>query len=75
MRPGGAVLAEVQPPGAPGWRTEVELHDADRRSDAFPWATVSATEVGALADASAYRLRNLWTEAGRWFTQLTRVAG
>jgi SAM-dependent methyltransferase len=67
----GVVLVEVQPPGVSSWRAEVVLRHRGRESAAFPWASVSAADVAGLAQGSALRIRHLWTEAGRWFANLT----
>jgi SAM-dependent methyltransferase len=69
--PRGIVVAEVQPPGGQSWRTDVVLRDADRFSLAFPWAVIAAHDVAELARDAAFRVLNVWTEAGRWFTRLT----
>lgn len=68
---GGAVLVELRAPGEPGWSGEVVLRDDVRRSTPFPWAVVSADEVGELAERSGLDVRREWTEAGRWFAALT----
>jgi SAM-dependent methyltransferase len=66
----GTVLVELQPPGEPSWSGDVVLRDEARHSAPFPWAVVSADEVGALAERSGFEIRREWTEAGRWFAAL-----
>ena len=66
----GAVLVEVAPPGVASWRSDVVLRHRDRESVAFPWASVGAHDVAEVARRSALRVRNLWTEADRWFADL-----
>jgi hypothetical protein len=70
LEPAGTVLAEVRPPGEPGWRADVTLRDATRQSTSFPWATVGAHEIEGLARRAEFDVCQLWTEAGRWFAQL-----
>jgi SAM-dependent methyltransferase len=67
----GTVLAELRPPGERGWRANVALRDATRQSTAFPWASVAAHEIRDVAGRAAFDVGRLWTEAGRWFAQLT----
>jgi len=67
----GVVLVEVEPPGARSWQAEVVLRQGGRTSAAFPWAAVGAHDVADLARRSALRVRRLWTEADRWFADLS----
>ncbi|WP_432827815.1 methyltransferase domain-containing protein [Dactylosporangium sp. CA-092794] len=69
--PGGAVLAEVDPPGAGSWSGPVALAGHGRTSTPFAWAFVAADDVAPLAARAALRLTETWTEAGRWFVHLT----
>jgi SAM-dependent methyltransferase len=69
----GAVLVEVEPPGAPSWRGELALCDGYRTSTAFRWAFVSADDIAAEAERAALRVAESWTEAERWFVRLTRA--
>jgi SAM-dependent methyltransferase len=72
LQRGGAVVAEVHPPGSPTWAGEIALHDGERRSDPFQWAQVGASAVAELARAADLRTTEQWTEAQRWFVRLTR---
>jgi len=67
----GVVLVELEPPGARSWQAQVVLHQGGRTSAAFPWASVGAHDVADLARRSALRVRRLWTEADRWFADLS----
>jgi SAM-dependent methyltransferase len=67
----GAILVEVARPAVASWRCQVVLRDRDRESAAFPWASVNAHDIDELARRCALRVRNLWTEADRWFVDLT----
>jgi SAM-dependent methyltransferase len=71
VRDRGAVLIEVEPPGVTSWRAEVVLRHGGRESAAFPWAGVGADDVAGLARRCSLRVRRMWTEADRWFTDLT----
>jgi SAM-dependent methyltransferase len=74
LRRGGTVLAEVAPHGAPNWRGHAVLRDAQRQSSPFPWATVPADRIAALARRAGLRCVQLWTEEGRWFAELASYA-
>ncbi|MEU4408810.1 methyltransferase domain-containing protein [Streptosporangium sp. NPDC023963] len=71
VRPGGAVIAELSPPGS---RSEVErlrLRQDERADDWFAWATVSADDIGSLARRCGFPAAEHWQEAGRWFATLS----
>jgi SAM-dependent methyltransferase len=70
----GAVIVELQPPGAPSWAGEVALCDGDRRSTPFGWARVAARDAAQLPSHTPLRLADEWTEAGRWFVHLVQRA-
>jgi SAM-dependent methyltransferase len=72
LRPGGAVLVELAPPGARTWAGPVRMRVGRQLSHPFPWAAVAATDVGELCERAGLRFRTLWTEAGRWFARLNR---
>ena len=72
LRRGGTVLVEVHAPGASSWSGQVTLRFDDRCSDPFPWARVGADDVTAMAGRGGLRVRDVWTEAQRWFAQLIR---
>jgi hypothetical protein len=65
------VLVEVEPPGVRSWQAEVVLRHGERSSVAFPWAGVGADDVADLARRSTLHVRLLWTEAERWFADLS----
>ncbi len=70
LRPGGRVLAEVEPPGAPTGAGRVAVEDAGRVGPWFPWGRVGADGVSPLAEAVGLALIELWTGSGRWFAHL-----
>jgi hypothetical protein len=48
------------------------LHDGDRASTPFPWALVGADQVERHAAQAGLRVRESWSEDGRWFAALAR---
>jgi SAM-dependent methyltransferase len=72
LAPGGAVLAELDPPGAWSGVTRVRLEAPGIVSEWFPWAQVGVDTVEQVA-AEAGLARD-WTmcSGGRWFTALRR---
>jgi SAM-dependent methyltransferase len=69
LRPGGRVLVEAGPPGSPTESFRARVEGAGRGSW-FPWATVGADALGAVAAGGGLRLTELWTEEERWFAAL-----
>jgi SAM-dependent methyltransferase len=69
---GGAVLAELDPPGAATGMTRVRLEAPDVVSEWFPWAQVSVDTVAEVAAEAG--LEPDWTmrSGQRWFTALRR---
>lgn len=67
LRPGGRVLAEVDPPGDPSRMTMARIESGDTRSDTFPWAFVSADDIEAVARGTRFRLIDVWNRGARWF--------
>lgn len=72
LRPDGRALVEVEAPGEPTQSLEVRAAWSRSRTGWFPWAVVSADDVGSLAEASGFDLIELWSDAGRWFARLDR---
>ena len=74
LRPRGRALVEVEPPQV---RTAALVVRAGSPSgpvgDWFPWAQVSAADLGRLAGASGFRLAALVETEGRWFGRLERT--
>jgi SAM-dependent methyltransferase len=69
---GGAVLAELDPPGAATGMTRVRLEAPGVVSEWFPWAQVSVDTVAEMAAEAG--LEPDWTmrSGDRWFTALRR---
>ncbi|RCG28739.1 methyltransferase domain-containing protein [Sphaerisporangium album] len=79
LRPGGEVVAELEPPGVPSRVDRVRLRvdpgrpDGGNRPDVgcwFGWARVSVTDIARLAHAGGFPMVHHWQEAGRWFASL-----
>jgi hypothetical protein len=74
VAPGGAVVAEVEPPGSQGgWRRHaVRLERGDRSGPWFPWAVVDAGAIAGLAVPAGLALHALQpvAEEARWFAHL-----
>ena len=72
LAPGGAVLAELDPPGAWTGMTRVRLEAPGVVSEWFPWAQVSVDTVAQVAAQAG--LEPDWTmrSGQRWFTALRR---
>jgi SAM-dependent methyltransferase len=70
VAPGGTVLVETGPPGAPTRRLRVRLEGAGAVSPWFGWATVGADGVGAVARAAGLEPRRRFGVEGRWFASL-----
>jgi len=75
LAPGGAVVAEVGPPGTRSQREQVRLKTAAGRGAWFPWAWVSIDRIGGLAAESGLHTTEVWTDSGRWFALLSRSNG
>ena len=71
VTPDGRILVEVDPPGTPAWSGEVRVAAGDGPESApFRWAYVGADDLAGPARAAGLRVRDLWTEDGRWFADL-----
>ena len=70
LRPGGRVVAEVEPPGAVTVGGRVRIETVQETSAWFPWARVGADGIGALAATSGLAVDRLVEVDGRWFAWL-----
>ena len=66
----GAVLVELDPPGAATSAARARLELADESSDWFSWARVAACEAAAVAADAGMTMDWEWSCAGRWFARL-----
>ena len=73
LAPGGAVLAELDPPGAWSGATRVRLEAPGVVSEWFPWAHVGVdTVAGGRRARPASRVDWTMRSGGRWFAALRR---
>ena len=75
LRPGGRVLAEFDDPSAPRRPAMVRLEHHGRPGPWFPWAWVSIDRVAEIAAPAGLTVTDVWSDAGRWFARLDRIAG
>jgi SAM-dependent methyltransferase len=75
LRPGGLVLVEVEPPGTAGRRLTVRLELGGAAGGWFPWATVGADDMGALAARAGLASGPPWSGGRRWFVDLRAPHG
>jgi hypothetical protein len=73
LGPGGIVVAEVGPPGAPSRCGPARLRTAAGSGAWFPWAWVGADHLSEVAGASGLRVTEVWSDSGRWFAVLGRA--
>lgn len=72
LRPGGIVLAEIDPPGSGLRQVEARIESGDEASEWFPWARVDATAMPWVAAEAGFTLMSLDHGRGRWFAVLGR---
>ncbi|MCK2220737.1 class I SAM-dependent methyltransferase [Actinomadura sp. ATCC 31491] len=70
VRPGGEVIAEADPPGAPSGGEVVRLRQGPVAGGWFRWARVSVRDLPALARAAGFTVVQRHHQAGRWFAFL-----
>jgi SAM-dependent methyltransferase len=73
LAPGGDVLVELDPPGAPTGGGQVRLEAGGQRSPWFSWGRVGTDSVGAAATAAGLAVAGTWACDGRHFATLTRA--
>ena len=72
LRPGGLVLAELDPPGTPSGSTRIRLETGAAVSDWFAWAHVDAPAIAGHAAAAGLVVLQTWEVEGRCFACLRR---
>jgi SAM-dependent methyltransferase len=72
VRPGGHVVAEVEPPGATTRTMTARLESSRGVSPWFAWATVGADQFDRLAVAAGLRAVGLDVGGERWFGRAVR---
>ncbi len=73
LRPGGRIVAEVEPPGTPMRTLEARIRYGDEVTDWFPWAIVGADAITDLADENDLCLLSVRCSGERWFATLQRA--
>lgn len=69
LRPGGTVVAEVDPPGTPTRALTVRVESTVGAGPWFPWARVSADAFADVARQAGLRAGAVTRGAGRWFAR------
>lgn len=72
LRPGGHLVAEVDPPGVATRALTVRLESPDGTSRWFPWARVGADGFAALARDAGLAAAGRSTAGDRWFARAVR---
>jgi SAM-dependent methyltransferase len=70
LRPGGKLLIEVEPPGAPTTATRLRLEAPCGNSEWLPWGRVAADGVSEVAAAAGCSTEGCWRRGERWFAEL-----
>ena len=70
MRPGGAVLVELGPPGSGTEAMRARLEHGAAVSDWFEWTRVAVDAVEPPAVAAGLAVAERWCDGGRWFALL-----
>ncbi|WFE35846.1 methyltransferase domain-containing protein [Micromonospora sp. WMMD975] len=70
LRPDGAVLVELEPPGSGAWQGEAHVVSGRRRGPSFGWARLDTRAVHGPAAAAGLAVRDLHKAGGRWFAEL-----
>jgi SAM-dependent methyltransferase len=70
VRPGGEVIAEAAPPGAPATVDRVRLRHGDVTGPWFRWASVPLSDLPELARTCGFTVVDGHERAGRWFAYL-----
>lgn len=67
----GSAVVELEP--APTRTEWIRLRDGRQAGDWFRWSHVGVDGIGEYASAAGLAVRDIWTEASRWFADLTPV--
>ena len=70
LAPGGAILAELDPPGTELRAVRLRLECGTQRGSWFPWAHVGVDAVAGPAAAAGLEVDGVWEQDGRWFAAL-----
>jgi SAM-dependent methyltransferase len=72
LRPGGAVLVELEPPGTPHTAELVRFDIGGVEGPWFAWTAVGADELSTPAAAAGLAVEEVWPIGDRWFGTLRR---
>ena len=72
VKPRGAVLAELEPPGTPPTAERVRFDIGDVEGPWFAWTAVAADELSVPATAAGLLVEDVWRACDRWFGILRR---
>jgi SAM-dependent methyltransferase len=72
LAPAGSALVELDPPGAPTYRTRVRLEAWGTVSEWFRWARVGVDGIESLCGSAGLRAAGAVRVGGRWFARLQR---
>lgn len=70
LAPAGRLLVELGPPGCDSERHRVRLEIAGTSGPWFPWTSVAADRLDALATTVGLVVAELWHDEARWFAEL-----
>jgi SAM-dependent methyltransferase len=70
IAPGGLVLIEVESPSTSSEDVDVRVNYGGGIGPWFPWATVAAPDVKAIARSAGLVMSDMWQHSGRWFAEL-----
>ena len=74
VRPGGCVVAEVDPPGARSRSCRARLERDGRSGSWFRWAVVGHDDIDGLASNAGLAVRSVEHFEGRWMALLEHLA-
>jgi SAM-dependent methyltransferase len=72
LRPGGRVLVEAEPPGAPTGTMWARIENGGEVGPTFPWARVGIDRLAQVARPAGLRAAETWSADRRWFGVLDR---
>jgi SAM-dependent methyltransferase len=70
LAPGGRILFETDPPGAPTHRLRIRLEARDEVSEWFRWARVSVDGAAEVAERAGFAVERVRSLSGRTFVTL-----
>ena len=70
LAPGGAILVETDPPGAPTHRERIRIEAQGMVSDWFRWARVGVDGAEAVAERAGFQVASTQSFVGRTFVTL-----